>query len=154
MRNCDIKKLGKILNIILTIGFVCFIPIFLLSPYMLKNNTSILYSSLFIYPNGVLMLSIIIQFMRLFKSLEKDDPFTYKNVTILYITGIISFIMSIIWILDLIFMIFIVHNTYINYIIVLLFLFILFLGVSIALFILSLLFRKATDYKLENDLTI
>ena len=62
--------------------------------------------------------------------------------------------MSFIWIIDLLFMIFIVHNTYINYIIVLLFLFILFLGVGIALFILSLLFRKATDYKLENDLTI
>ena len=154
MINFDIKRLGKILNIILTIGFVCFIPIFLISPYMLKNSTSILYSSLIIYPNGILMLGIIIQFMRLFKSLENDDPFTYKNVNILYVTGIISFIMSFIWIIDLLFMIFIVHNTYINYIIVLLFLFILFLGVGIALFILSLLFRKATDYKLENDLTI
>ena len=62
--------------------------------------------------------------------------------------------MSFIWIIDLILMIFLVHNTYINYIIVLLFLFILFFGVGIALFILSLLFKRATDYKEENDLTI
>ena len=36
----------------------------------------------------------------------------------------------------------------------LLFLCILFLGVSIALYILSELFRQATEYKKENDLTI
>lgn len=154
MINFNIKRLGKILNIVLTIGFVCFIPVFLLSPFMLKNNYSDLYSALFIYPNGCLMLIIIIQFMRLFRSLENDNPFTNKNVSILYHTGIISFIMSFIWIIDLILMIFFVHNTYINYIIVLLFLFILFFGVGIALFILSLLFKRATDYKEENDLTI
>lgn len=150
----NIKRLGKILNIILTIGFICFIPIFLLSPFMLKNNTSILYSCLFIYPNGFLMLAIIIEFMRLFKSLEEDNPFTMRNVSILKQTSIISLIMSILWLLDLLLMIILVHNTYINYIIVLLFLFILFFGVSIALFILSLLFFRATNYKEENDLTI
>jgi hypothetical protein len=154
MENFSISKLGKILNIILTIGFICFIPCFLMSPFMLKNNLSILASCLFIYPNGILMLMIIVEFMRLFKSLEKDDPFTFKNVDILLQTSVISFAMSIIWIIDLILMILVVHNTYINYIIVLLFLFILFLGVSIALFILSILFRKATLYKEENDLTI
>ena len=51
-------------------------------------------------------------------------------------------------------MIFIIGNTYVNYIIVLIFITGLFLGVSIALYILSELFRQATDYKQENDLTI
>ena len=150
----NIKKLGKILNIILIIGFVGFIPCFLMSPYMLKNITNVAFTCFVIYPNGFLMLGIIIQFMKLFKSLEKDDPFTYDNVKVLSNTSLISLIMSILWLVDLFLMIVLIHNTYINYIIVLLFLFILFFGVSIALYILSLLFKRATDYKIENDLTI
>ena len=62
--------------------------------------------------------------------------------------------MSLLWLIDLFFMIFVIGNKYINYIIVLIFLAVLFFGVSIALYILSELFRQATDYKEENDLTI
>ena len=51
-------------------------------------------------------------------------------------------------------MIFIINNYYVNYIIVLIFLSLLFLGVSISLYILAELFKKATIYKEENDLTI
>ena len=150
----DTKKLGRILHIILIVGLVLFIPCFIMAPFLLKNNSSDLFSCLFLYPNGILMCFIIIEFMKLFKALEDDSPFTYENVNTLFKTGTISFIMSILWIVDLIGMIFIVHNTYINYIIVLLFLFLLFFGVGIALYILSLLFKKATEYKIENDLTI
>ena len=90
----------------------------------------------------------------MFRSLEKNQPFTQDNVNILKKTGFLSFIMSGLWIIDLLIMMFIIKNTYINYIIVLLFLFILFLGVGIALWTLSLLFSQATKYKEENDLTI
>jgi membrane-bound ClpP family serine protease len=107
-----------------------------------------------IYPNGILMLGVIYEFIRLFRKIEDNNPFTKPTVNILKQTGVITFIMSIIWLLDLVFMITIMKNTYINYILVLLFLCILFLGVSIALYMLSVLIKQATEYKEENDLTI
>ena len=100
------------------------------------------------------MLGIIYQFIKLFKSLEKSEPFTYENVDILKRTSIMSLIMSIFWIVDLVFMILIMKNTYINYILVISFLSLLFFGVSIALYILKELMLQATKYKEENDLTI
>ena len=150
----EIDKMGNILKIIVVIGIVFSIPVIILIPFLLSNNYSVLYSMLIVYPNGLLMIGIAIQFLKMFRSLEKNQPFTQDNVNILKKTGILSFIMSGLWIIDLLIMMFIIKNTYINYIIVLLFLFILFLGVGIALWTLSLLFSQATKYKEENDLTI
>ena len=150
----EIDKMGNILKIIVVIGIVFSIPVIILIPFLLSNNYSVLYSMLIVYPNGLLMIGITIQFLKMIRSLEKNQPFTQDNVNILKKTGILSFIMSGLWIIDLLIMIFIIKNTYINYIIVLLFLFILFFGVGIALWTLSLLFLQATKYKEENDLTI
>ena len=150
----EIDKMGNILKIIVIIGIVFSIPTIILIPFLLSNNYSVFYSMLIVYPNGLLMIDIAIQFLRMFRSLEKNQPFTQDNVNILKKTGFLSFIMSGLWIIDLLIMMFIIKNTYINYIIVLLFLFILFLGVGIALWTLSLLFSQATKYKEENDLTI
>ena len=150
----EIDKMGNILKIIVVIGIVFSIPVIILIQFLLSNNYSVLYSMLIVYPNGLLMIGIAIQFLKMFRSLEKNQPFTQDNVNILKKTGILSFIMSGLWIIDLLIMIFIIKNTYINYIIVLLFLFILFFGVGIALWTLSLLFLQATEYKEENDLTI
>lgn len=146
--------LGKILKIILILGFIISIPIIIISPMFLEHTRNSIYSACIIYPNGILMLAIIYQFIKLFESLEKNNPFTYKNVSILKTTGFIAMLISILWILDLLFMIFVIKNTYINYIVVISFLSILFFGFFIALYILSELFKKATDYKKENDLTI
>ena len=150
----EIDKMGNFLKIIVIIGIVFSIPVIILIPFLLSNNYSILYSMLIVYPNGLLMIGIAIQFLKMFRSLEKNQPFTLDNVNILKKTGFLSFIMSGLWIIDLLIIIFIIKNTYINYIIVLLFLFILFFGVGIALWTLSLLFLQATKYKEENDLTI
>ena len=150
----EIDKMGNILKIIVIIGIVFSIPTIILIPFLLSNNYSVFYSMLIVYPNGLLMIGIAIQFLKMFRSLEKNQPFTQDNVNILKKTGFLSFIMSGLWIIDLLIMMFIIKNTYINYIIVLLFLFILFLGVGIALWTLSLLFSQATKYKEENDLTI
>ena len=150
----EIDKMGNILKIIVIIGIIFSIPTIILIPFLLSNNYSVFYSMLIVYPNGLLMIDIAIQFLRMFRSLEKNQPFTLDNVNILKKTGFLSFIMSGLWIIDLLIMMFIIKNTYINYIIVLLFLFILFLGVGIALWTLSLLFSQATKYKEENDLTI
>lgn len=148
------NRLGKILKVILIISLILVVPLIIISPLLLNHTRKIIYSMFIIYPNGTLMMLIVFEFIRLFKSLEENKPFTFKNVKILKETGLISLIMSILWIIDLLFMIFIINNSYINYIIVLLFLFILFFGVSIALYILSELIKQATIYKEENDLTI
>ena len=149
-----IDKMGNLLKNIVIIGIIFAIPVIILIPFLLNNNYSILYSMIIIYPNGLLMVAIAIQFLKMFKSLEMNKPFTQKNVDILKKTGFLSFAMSLLWIIDLLIMVFIIKNTYINYIIVLLFLFILFFGVGIALWTLSLLWLQATEYKEENDLTI
>ena len=148
------NKLGKYLKILLIIGFIIFIPCIIASPFLLEHTRKLIYSMIIIYPNGLLISIIVYQFIKLFKSLEINNPFNYDNVKTLKITSIVSLVISILWFIDLLFMIFIIKNTYINYIIVLIFLAILFLGVSIALYILSELFKQATDYKTENELTI
>ncbi len=148
------KGLGKVLKIVLIVGFILSIPTIAISPMLLHHTRNSTYSMIIIYPNGVLMLGIIYQFIKLFKSLEKSEPFTYENVDILKRTSIMSLIMSIFWIVDLVFMILIMKNTYINYILVISFLSLLFFGVSIALYILKELMLQATKYKEENDLTI
>ena len=148
------NKLGKYLKILLVVGFVIFIPSIIISPFLLNHTSKTIYSMFIIYPNGLLMSIIIYEFIKLFKSLEDNNPFNYENVKTLKTTSVVSLIMCILWFIDLLFMVFIIKNTYINYIIVLIFLALLFLGVSISLYILSLLFKQATDYKEENDLTI
>lgn len=150
----DTIHLGKLLKITLIFIFIISIPSIVIVPFLLNHNYSIIYSMLIVYPNGILMLGIMYNFIKLFKSLEENNPFNYDNVKILKNTGIISFIMSILWLIDLLIMILLIKNTYINYILVLIFLFVLFFGVSIALLILCLLIKQATDYKIENDLTI
>lgn len=146
--------IGKLLKIILIIGLVVAVPCIISSPFLLEHTRNVIYSMFIIYPNSLLMIAITWQFIKLFHSLEKNTPFDYENVRTLKIGGILSLVMSVLWIIDLLFMIFVIGNTYINYIIVLVFLAVLFFGVAIALFILSELFRQATAYKEENDLTI
>lgn len=148
------EKIGKILVILLKICFVLLIPFLIVLPFLLDNNISIIHPMFIIYPNGIIMLGIIIQFMRLFRSLEENNPFTMDNVKILKFTSHLSFGMFVLWMIDLLDLLLIIKNYYFNYIIVLLFLAVLFLGVGIALQILSELFQQATNYKIENDLTI
>ena len=97
----EIDKMGNILKIIVVIGIVFSIPVIILIPFLLSNNYSVLYSMLIVYPNGLLMIGIAIQFLKMFRSLEKNQPFTQDNVNILKKTGILSFIMSGLWIIDL-----------------------------------------------------
>lgn len=144
-------KIGKVLKIILIIGFIIACILLIFVPFILSN---VKYTMFIVYPNGIVMLGITNKFIKLFKSLEDNNPFTYDNVKILKNTGILSLIESILWFIDIFFLIFIVGNTYINYIIVLLFLTLLFLCIFIALLILSKLIKQATIYKEENDLTI
>lgn len=148
------EQAGKILKRIIKIAFLVAIPIIIILPFIIKGENNIIFYMSIIYPNSILMLGIMYQFVRLFSSLEKNNPFTIENVNILSTTSKISYSMSLLWIIDLFILLFGIKNNDLNYIIVIIFLSILFFGVGVALWLLSVLFEKATNYKEENELTI
>ena len=154
MLKMNTEKAGKILKKVIKISFIVAIPIIIILPFIIKGENNIIFYMSIIYPNSILMLGIMYQFIRLFSSLEKNNPFTIDNVKILSNTSKISYSMSLLWIIDLFILLFGIKNNDLNYIIVIIFLSILFFGVGVALWLLSALFQKATVYKEENELTI
>ena len=68
--------------------------------------------------------------------------------------GIASLVEAVLWGLDLVYEVVLAKAAEPFFIAVIGFLFILFVGVAIALYILSELFKQATEYKKENELTI
>ncbi len=99
------------------------------------------------------MLVIVKQFIGLFDSLKENKPFCNNTVTRLKVAGVAALVISILFIFQTIYEIFLAKAELV-FGFILGFMFILFFGVAIALYILSELFRQATDYKNENDLTI
>ena len=149
------KGIGNILQIFLEICFFIGIIILIILPFALNKMGLNLGASMYvIYPNGIILLIITYKFIKLFKSLKLNKPFCEENVKILKTTGIVSLIGSIIWLFDFIYEIFLAKSDDIILNTILLFLCVLFFGVFIALYILSELFKQATEYKQENDLTI
>lgn len=149
------KGLGNTLKITLKICFYLGIVILIALPFVLHVfGLNLITSMLTIYPNGTILLIIANSFIQLFDSLKENNPFCNKNVKILKNTGIVSLIGSCFWFFNLIYSIFLMNNYDAVIILILSFMIILFFGVSIALFILSELLRRATEYKEENELTI
>ena len=111
-------------------------------------------SAFIIYPNGIILLIIAHKFIELFASLKENNPFCENNVKILRKTGKIALVGAFFWIIDLLYELLLAQTFDIIFIIAMLFLTILYVGVSIALYILSELFKQATEYKDENELTI
>ena len=147
--------LGNLLKNFLQICFYSGVLILVGLPFVLKSfGLSLNASAFLIYPNGIILLMIAHKFIELFDSLKMNNPFCENNVKILKRTGVIAFIGSWVWIIDLLYEILLAKSFYIVFVLVMLFLFILYFGVSIALYILSELFRQATEYKIENELTI
>ncbi len=107
-----------------------------------------------IYPNGIVLLSIAYKFIKLFESLKNNKPFCIENVKILRSVSIISLVGAILWLIDLGYEIFLVKIVDLIFIVVLAFLFVLYIGVAIALYILSELFKEGAEYRKENELTI
>lgn len=145
------EYLKKILQIFLALGVI----ISIILPFILKNNNfNLILSIIIIYPHSLFLVIIASNFIKTFDSLEKNNPFCFENVKILKQTGYISLIQSFFWMLD--FIILLLWNKEIDIVegLIIAFMFVLFIGVAIALFILSELFKKATEYKKENELTI
>ena len=150
------KGLGNILKNFLQVCFVIGSFTAIILPFLLYKFYGLNLINCFavIYPNGIILAILTYEFIKLFDSLRKNNPFCNENVRILKTTGLISFIGSLCWLFDLIFGITFMKSDYIVFIGTLIFLTILFLGVSIALYILSELFKKAIKFKEENELTI
>ncbi|MBQ3415181.1 MAG: DUF2975 domain-containing protein [Clostridia bacterium] len=150
------KGLGNILKVTLQICLSIGITTVIILPFVLNKclGLNLLNCFVVIYPNGVILSIITYKFIKLFNSLTKNNPFCVENVKILKTTGIVALIGSVIWIFNLIFEIIVIKLDNIVFIATLIFLCILYFGVSIALYVLSELFKKATEYKEENELTI
>lgn len=149
------KGLGSILKTILQVFFYLGIVISISLPFILKKfDVNITNSMIIIYPNSAMLLIITNNFIKLFDSLKKENPFCEDNVKLLKNTGIVTFIEAFLWIADLIYSITIAKFYDAALILILIFMAILFFGVSIALYILSEMLRQANNYKEENELTI
>lgn len=149
------KGIGNILKIFLEICFYGGIILLIALPFILNLMGFRLKASMFvIYPNGIVLLIIAHKFIKLFDSLKNNNPFCEENVKIMKSTGVIALIGSIIWIIDLLYDIILAKSDDIVFDCTLAFLAVLYFGVAIALYILSELFKQATEYKEENELTI
>lgn len=148
--------IGNILKRFLQICFIIGSFTAIILPFILNKyfGLNLINCFVVIYPNAIVLAIITYKFIKLFDSLKRNNPFCSENVEILKTSGLVSLVGSICWLLDLIFGITFMKLDYIVFIATLIFLTILFLGVSIALYILSELFKKAIEYKEENELTI
>ncbi len=147
--------IGNILKVFLQFCFIIGIVILVSLPFILKIfGLNLNASMFFIYPNGILLLIIMYRFIELFDSLKNNNPFCEENIKILKSAGITTFINCLFWLIDFLYEIFFAKSNDVVLNLMLIFMVILFFGVSVALYILSELFRKAYEYKKENDLTI
>ena len=147
--------IGQFLKIFLQVCFFGGIIVLIILPFLLQMvGLNLNAAAIIIYPNGIALLGIVYQFIGLFDSLKNNNPFCDENVKRLKIAGIFSLIGAILWTLDLLYELLLVQCFEPVFILILVFLMILFTGVSIALYILSELMEQATEYKVENELTI
>ena len=149
------KGIGKRLKAFLQICFYVGIVLLILLPFLLNKMGFDLKSCMFVlYPNGVILLIMTHKCIEFFNSLEQNKPFCDENVKLFKTTAIASFTSSVLWFIDFLYEITFMKSTDTVFYSILIFLCVLFFGFSIALLILSELFRQATEYKKENDLTI
>ena len=146
---------GNILKIFLQMCFYGGIIVLIFLPFVFNALGLTLHSSMYvIYPNGIVMLLITYQFIQLFNNLKNNNPFCEQNINIQRKTAKLAIVESVLWLLDFLYALILVKYEDLIIVLGLAFLSVLFFGVSIALYILSELFRKAYEYKEENDLTI
>ena len=155
MKKDKTKIIATTISILLKISIVIGV-ILLLCLWKILEVLNIKFDLLvfLIYPSGILFLMLVYQFIKLFKLLKIENPFSMIMVKYLKETMWISFIIGIIILIALLLSIFVYPTYTIAVKISLTFFTILFIGVGIALYLLSELFKQASEYKEDNDLTI
>ena len=147
--------IGKFLKVFLQICFWGGIVLLIALPLIAQIAKLHLNASIYvIYPNGIVLLVIVKQFIGQFDSLKNKNPFCMENVKRLKISGIASLVETVLWTIDLLYTIFLAKGADVVIVLGLAFMIILFAGVAIAFYILAELIKQATEYKEENELTI
>lgn len=147
--------IGKFLKVFLQICFWGGIVLLIALPLIAQIAKVHLNASIYvIYPNGIVLLVIVKQFIGQFDSLKNKNPFCMENVKRLKISGIASLVETVLWTIDLLYTIFLAKGADVVIVLGLAFMIILFAGVAIAFYILAELIKQATEYKEENELTI
>lgn len=145
------KSLSTFIEICLKIIFVVGILIYITLPLLLNwyidifnpilNYTAAL---IILYASGIPALIIVYKFIKIFKTLRLDNPFTLENVRHLNVISICSLIIAIEYAIGIFFIVSIFEVILIA----------VFIIIWLGAYILAELLRKAVEYKEENDLTI
>lgn len=135
------------LKIIFVIGILMYITLpFLLNMYIklfnpVLNATAAL---IMLYVSGIPALIIVYEFIKMFGTLKRDNPFVMENVKCLEIVSKCSLIISITYTIGMFFIVSVFEIIAIA----------IFIIAWLGTYVLAELLRKAVEYKEENDLTI
>ncbi len=123
-----------------------------------QNNTSDLILFIMIITTGIIALFVIYQFIKIFKNLKNNILFCENNAKRLNIIGNSCFIISFIYFVIAILIFLIMSNLmgeFIYYIFAFsIMLMVIFVVSGIGIKILNEIYKKAIEYKEENDFTI
>lgn len=146
------KSLSSFIKLFLQIILIMGSAIYVLLPillrayiYYINPELNYIYALILLYISGIPAIIIVNEFIHMFGSLKKDNPFIKENVQSLRRISICSFIIAIEYAIG----IFVVTNSIFGIIVVGVFV-IAWLGS----YVLAELWQKAIYYKEENDLTI
>lgn len=121
----------------------------------IQNNISDLIFFLMIISTGIIALFIIYQFIKIFKNLKRDILFCEDNAKSLNVVSYSCFIISALYLVIAIFIFSIMRNLVGNYICAFsIMLMIIFVVSGVGIKILNEIYKKAIEYKEENDFTI
>jgi hypothetical protein len=147
------KGLSGYVKILLDLVFVGGICIYLGLPIILKWYFSILqnHSSdnyyfllMFMYFTGFFCIWIVFEICKIFKTLDRKNPFMIDNVISLKRMSLAAFIIAAAYIVKIIF-----YITFLTIIITM-----IFIIAGLFLLIIAEIFKQAVEFKEENDLTI
>lgn len=144
----------RMLYIILTGGVLIMISLPFMLKYVLMSSLRVnfidiesfwyLFIIIFLEISGVVAALIILQALLLFKNINNDNPFSGKSYIYLKRTSVFCLIESILYLIKII-----LFNSLFTMVI-----FMIFIILWLLILVLAELFKKAKDYKDENDLTI
>lgn len=124
----------------------------------IQNNISDLLFFIMIISTGIIALFIIYQFIKIFKNLKRDILFCEDNVKSLNIVSYSCFVISSLYLVITIFIFSIMENLigeFVHYIFAIsIILMIIFAVSGVGIKILNEIYKKAIEYKEENDFTI
>ena len=124
----------------------------------IQNNISDLVFFIMIRITGIIALFIIYQFIKIFKNLKRDILFCEDNAKSLNIVSYSCFVISALYLVIAIFIFSIMKNLigeFVHYIFAIsIILMIIFAVSGVGIKILNEIYKKAIEYKEENDFTI